>query len=119
MFAFRLLACSGDFPDRYLMTARKKGGTSASQFAISMDDGDDADEDNIVGRLKATSRTSEEFQVSLRCFSLLAPSSTSGGGGAAAGCYGVSSLVTGTKTGRVMLKQNYLLGPCLVCRLFV
>lgn len=47
------------------MTARKKGGTSASQFVISMDDGDDSEDSNVVGRLKATSRTSEEFQV---CF---------------------------------------------------
>ncbi|CAN0048779.1 unnamed protein product, partial [Hapterophycus canaliculatus] len=53
----------GDFPDRYLMTARKKGGTSASQFVISMDDGDDSEDSNVVGRLKATSRTSEEFQA--------------------------------------------------------
>ncbi|CAM9187182.1 unnamed protein product [Scytosiphon promiscuus] len=53
----------GDFPDRYLMTARKKGGTSASQFVISMDDGDESEDSNVVGRLKATSRTSEEFQV--------------------------------------------------------
>lgn len=54
----------GDFPDRYLMTARKKGGASASQFVISMDDGEDGSEDShIVGRLKATTRTSEEFQV--------------------------------------------------------
>ncbi|CAM9632006.1 unnamed protein product [Ectocarpus sp. 6 AP-2014] len=57
----------GDFPDRYLMTARKKGGASASQFVMSMEDGEDGDESgnssNIVGRLKATTRTSEEFQV--------------------------------------------------------
>lgn len=45
------------------MTARKKGGASASQFVISMDDGEDTEESNVVGRLKATTRTSEEFQV--------------------------------------------------------
>lgn len=56
---------AGDFPDRYLMTARKKGGASASQFVITMDDGEDT-HDNTVGRLKATSRTSEEFQVKHR-----------------------------------------------------
>ena len=61
---------TGDFPDRYLMTARKKGGASASQFVISMDDGEDAEESNVVGRLKATTRTSEEFQVSV-CLLLL------------------------------------------------
>lgn len=50
-----------------MMTARKKGGTSASQFVITMDDGEDAEENhNLVGRLKATNRTSEEFQVKLR-----------------------------------------------------
>lgn len=47
------------------MTARKKGGTSASQFVITMDDGEDSEESNVVGRLKATTRTSEEFQVRL------------------------------------------------------
>ena len=48
------------------MTARKKGGASASQFVISMDDGEDgSEESHVVGRLKATTRTSEEFQV---CF---------------------------------------------------
>lgn len=47
-----------------MMTARKKGGTSASQFVITMDDGEDAEENHsLVGRLKATNRTSEEFQV--------------------------------------------------------
>lgn len=56
-------ACAGDFPDRYLMTARKKGGPAASQFVITMGDGDESEESNVVGRLKATSRTSEEFQV--------------------------------------------------------
>lgn len=45
------------------MTARKKGGASASQFVITMDDGDDTEESSVVGRLKATTRTSEEFQV--------------------------------------------------------
>ncbi|CAN0140826.1 unnamed protein product [Ectocarpus sp. 12 AP-2014] len=49
------------------MTARKKGGASASQFVMTMEDGEDGDDSgnssNIVGRLKATTRTSEEFQV--------------------------------------------------------
>ena len=45
------------------MTAKKKGGTAASQFVITMDDGEDAEEKNLIGRLKATNRTSEEFQV--------------------------------------------------------
>lgn len=47
------------------MTARKKGGASASQFVISMDDGEETEETNVVGRLKATTRTSEEFQVTI------------------------------------------------------
>lgn len=59
-----LVETLGDFTDRYMMTARKKGGTSASQFVITMDDGEDAEENHsLVGRLKATNRTSEEFQV--------------------------------------------------------
>lgn len=48
------------------MTARKKAGPAASQFVISMGDGTDEGSDestSVVGRLKATSRTSEEFQV--------------------------------------------------------
>ena len=50
------------------MTARKKGGASASQFVISMDDAEDGgEESHVVGRLKATTRTSEEFQVKLCC----------------------------------------------------
>ena len=50
-----------------MMTARKKGGTSASQFVITMDDGEDAEENHsLVGSLKATNRTSEEFQVKWR-----------------------------------------------------
>lgn len=58
---------AGDSPDRYLMTARKKGGPAASQFVITMGDSDDSEESNVVGRLKATSRTSEEFQVRIAC----------------------------------------------------
>lgn len=54
------------------MTARKKGGTSASQFVISMDDGEDgSEESHVVGRLKATTRTSEEFQVNILCKAFL------------------------------------------------
>lgn len=67
-FRARLSRVAGDFPDRYLMTARKKGGASASQFVITMDDGEEGEENNVVGRLKATSRTSEEFQVLLYAF---------------------------------------------------
>eukprot|EP00752_Nemacystus_decipiens_P018668 g16737.t1 len=46
---------------------RELGGASASQFVITMDDGEDAsgtsEDGNVIGRLKATTRTSEEFQV--------------------------------------------------------
>ncbi|CAM9203280.1 unnamed protein product [Chrysoparadoxa australica] len=58
------LEAAGDCPQRFLLCARKKASTKTSYYSISMREGDmDKNSTAFLGKLRATSKTCEEFQL--------------------------------------------------------